>query len=370
MATGSIYSAGDKALFDAINQSTVTAADLRTLFLRHGVIISNKTKRRDLALHFARLMHDYSDFETLAKIFEPPHRRERLSSARFSNDIVMSDFESAAHEVVATLTSDGDAANVTIKNDGSIQLHVRYKRMNFSKSEFRQIETKEAIITIENELGATVIRGPQNEKVDRIVEDIVSKLQEDKEENIDIERIELTQFPSSKDRVHFFEYLINNVKGLTCTDVTDVFLFNPIKQGASIDDTDLLDEDQGDDSDSNLGVHIESASLKGGHVLESPEIKKLFEGKGDGKGEFYISKIIWRAKTGDFDSDLYEFEAQFTEPETCTRFSYLIRGFYEYVETDTYGKSRKQFDKDRDRELGRLLESAARSALSKLTENK
>jgi len=118
MAIGSIYSAGDKALFDAINQSSVTAADLRALFLRHGVIISKKTKRRELALHFARLMHDYSDFETLAKIFEPPHRRERLSSARFSNDVAMSDIESAAHQVVETLVSEGDSANVTVKSDG------------------------------------------------------------------------------------------------------------------------------------------------------------------------------------------------------------------------------------------------------------
>ncbi len=119
MSSGSIYSASDKALFDAINQSSVTASDLRELFLRHGIVIATGTPRRQLALHFARLSHDYDDFETLARIFESPKRRERMAPTRISGNVGLEDIEAAAHAVVSSLIENNDAATVTVHQNGS-----------------------------------------------------------------------------------------------------------------------------------------------------------------------------------------------------------------------------------------------------------
>jgi hypothetical protein len=362
MITGSIYSASDKALFDAINQSSVTAADLRELFLRHGIIISNGTPRRQLAMHFARLMHDFDDFETLARIFESPKRRERMSATRILGAATIHDVEAAAHAIVGALVEQNDAATTTVQPDGSIQIHIKYKQLHFNKSEFRQVETKAAVITIEQEGGSLVMRGPQNDKVDEVCEELINHLEIELKLDVETDRIDLRGISDSKARVEFFRLLIDGVKGYQRTDVTDVYLFNPEKKRSSA--VALADEDNLEisaDDDVDLGIHIKSANLKGGRVLDSPELRSFFN-----KG-FYISKIIWQCKEiGTFDSDIVEFEAQFSEPESCTSFSYLVRGYYEYQEAGDHSKGRKQFGKDVDREIGKLIEESARAAIQSL----
>lgn len=365
MTSGSIYSASDKALFDAINQSSVTASDLRELFLRHGMVIAASTPRRQLAMHFARLSHDYDDFDTLARIFESPKRRERMAPTRISGEVSLQDIEAAAHAVVSALIDNNDAASVILNQDGSVQIHVRYKQLHFNKSEFRQVETKEAVITIEQEGDILVLRGPQNEKVDEVSIGLVDYLEKVLKVDVETERIDLKAFPSSKDRIQFFRSLIDSIPKYQRSDVTDVYLFNPDQKRSSASIS--IDEESSDiigDDDTDLGIHIKSASMKGGNVLESPELRGFFT-----RG-FYLSKIVWQCReTGIFDSDILEFEAQFGEPEFCCEFSYLVRGYYEYQESGGHSKTRKQFGIEGDRDVGKLIESAARAAVRQLFEN-
>lgn len=359
MTIGSIYSATDKALFDAINQKSVTAQDLRELFLKHGIIISKSTPRQILAMHFARLMHDYQDFESLACLFDTVQRRERLASLRLASSASTDDIEAAAHEVVAKLKEASDLASVTVQPDGSLQLLVRYRKLHFNKSEFRQVEVKEAIVTLEREGDVIVVRGPQNEKVDEICNELIASIETKAAGKVDIERIDLKSFPDSATRTQFFRQLIEHVPGHKRHDVTDVFLFNPTKEIQSVNDDD--DDDETDsEPETALGIHISRANLKGGQVLESTEINDLLS-----KG-FYISKIVWKAREASFDADIVEFEAQFSEPETCTKFSYLVKGYYEYQEKGKFSENRKQFGSNQDREIGKLIESSARTVIKKI----
>lgn len=365
MASGSIYSASDKALFDAINQSSVTASDLRELFLRHGMVIATGTPRRQLAMHFARLSHDYDDFETLARIFESPKRRERMAPTRITGEANLQDIEAAAHAVAATLIDQNDAATVTVNPDGTVQINVRYKQLHFNKSEFRQVESKEAVITIEQEGGTLVLRGPQNEKVDEVSDGLVDYLANVLKVDVETERIDLKSVTSSKDRIQFFRALIDGIPGYQRSDVTDLYLFNPDKRctGTAVANEEDSSEIAGDE-EIDLGIHIKSASMKGGNVLESPQLRGFFT-----QG-FYVSKIVWQCREkGAFDSDIFEFEAQFGEPGFCTNFSYLVRGYYEYQENGEHSKSRKQLGTEGDRQVGKLIESAARAAVRQLLEN-
>lgn len=122
MKIGSIYSASDKALFDALNQGTVTSSDMRQLFLTHGIIISRATGRKELAAHFSRLVHDYDDFQALAKLFDSGQRRERLASFRVQSSAQLEDFETAAHAIVQQLKSGTDFASVSANDDGSLKI--------------------------------------------------------------------------------------------------------------------------------------------------------------------------------------------------------------------------------------------------------
>lgn len=359
MSNGSIYSASDKALFDAINQTAVTSSDLRSLFLKHGMIISKSTPRRELAKHFARLLHDYHDFEALSRMFDSRQRRERSSSRRVASNATIDNFEAAALEVVEKLRGQQDSATVNIQSDGTVQVNVRYKKFHWNKSEFRQIEIKEAVITIAHEDGAIVLRGPENEKVDAIMNDIVSTLESQIEGPLEVEQIGLEEF-ESENRNKFFKLLIDSVPGYSQIDVTDVYFYNPDK-GAVLDELgDDAEFQESDDDESVLGIHITSASLKGGRVLESPEMQDLLA-----KG-FYIWKIVWKVRESSFDSAITELEAQFSEQETCTSFSYLVKGYYEYQGKGVYSKHRKHYGSQDDRKIGKLIEISARSAIGLL----
>ena len=361
MSSGSIYSASDKALFDAINQSAVTAADLRALFLKHGMIISNATPRRQLALHFARLVHDFHDFEALARLFDSPQRRERLSSVRVTTGVSGDAMEAVVQQLITKLAVDSDLATVNRTSSGALELHVRYKKFHFNKSEFRQIENKDALISIEPEGGTYVIRGPHNEKVDQIRSELLMLVEEATGAEIQTEEISLESFRDSSTRTRFFQMLIDHIQGHPQYDVTDVYFFNPNEDARSTEQLlrGISEASSPEDDEPELGIHIDSATLKGGRVLESPEMRDLLA-----KG-FYISKIVWKARASGFDDDILEFEAQFAEPESCTEFSYMVRGYYEYLEKGEFSKHRKQFGTSDERQMGKLIEDAARTVLHK-----
>ena len=156
-------------------------------------------------------------------------------------------------------------------------------------------------------------------------------------------------------RTEFFERLIKSLDGLNFRDVTDVYIFHPKNLEDNLDDEDKEE----DDSDSvDLGVHITRASLKGEKVLQSEELRGLYE-----KG-FYIWKIIWQSDDGSHDSDIFEFEAQFKDAENFTGFSYLPRGYYKYKGNLEYNSSKTGFSSMEERELSVKIEKAAQKAVA------
>lgn len=352
MKSGTIYSASDKALFDALNQATVTRADLRQIFLSRGIIVSHQTPRKTLALHFSRLVHDYQDYQLLARLFGTGHRRERQASFRVVSKATIDNFEVATHELIDNIKKEGDAASAVFTEDGTLQISVRYKTVHFDKSEFKQVVTRNAVITVEKDGDALVLRGPQNDKVDTWCRIMLSDVEGQIDGPLDIDEISLESEPDPATRSRFFYELIDNLLGYRKHDVTDVYVFKPKLARPCAGDPDDDDPDTVD-----LGVHISRASLKGEGVLQSDELKGLVM-----KG-FYISKIVWQAKNSQIDSDLFEFEAQFSEPETCTRFSYLTHGYYKYLAPKEFAVGRTQLPTEDDREFSKLIEAAARKAL-------
>lgn len=360
MKMGSIYSASDKALFDAINNATVTASDLRLLFLKHGIVISSKTPRKVLAEHYSRLIHDYGDFQALAKLFDNGKRRERSASFMVNGGPPISEYEAAAHEVIDELKKNTDNAMLITQMDGSLKLQLRYKVYNFNKSEFKQVEIKTATITIEKNDAGVLVRGPQNEKVDEVCRQLINAISDKSQDELKIDEISLELYTIASQRTKFFISLIENLTGYPKHTVTDVYVYKP-KQGMTLSQDDESQDDS--DSEPDLGIHITKASLKGQGVLESKEFKSLLENP-----EFYISKIVWQARPSGIDSDIYEFEAQFSEPETCTRFSYLVRGVYKYLSLDEFSKTRQHLDSEDELELNKLIEASARRSLKLLNQ--
>lgn len=141
--------------------------------------------------------------------------------------------------------------------------------------------------------------------------------------------------------------------------MTDAYVYHP-KESPSADPD--FDSDDDDDEEVDFGVHISKASLKGEGVLQSEELHSLYT-----KG-FYIWRIIWRCKDPAVGSDQIELEAQFAEPESCTEFSYIAKGFYKYKNQGIYSKNRTPLSYSAEKDLLQKLESRARETIREISQ--
>lgn len=355
MKSGVIVSASDKSLFDALNQRTVTNNDLRELFLTRGIIGSKDTSRRALALHFSRIPHDYHDYSKLATIFGNPLHHEKLTSRRLQTKADLKVLESSAHELKADLESEGSLVRISTSKGSRLDIEVQYQKLNFNKSEFRQVITKTVRITLEKNGDEIVAYLPHNDEAYEWMEKIQNNAQLKTDEIIESREIKLPLTLDAKAKSKFFIELVQHISGHPLHDVTDIYISKPTPDERKIESDGSVDS-----NDVSNGIHISKASLKGQGVLQSEEMN-LLEKKG-----FYISKIVWTSKSTGVENDLFEFEAQFAKPETCSSFTFLPRGFYKKLGDAGHSLSRTGVSTEEEHRLGRLIEKSAQRAFSNL----
>lgn len=254
MKIGSIYSASDKSLFDALTQSAVTNPELRSLFFQYGIVISKSTSRRQLAKYFSRLLLDYDAFQTLARLFDTGHRKERVSCMRVKSSATLDLYEAAAHRLVAAINAEGNSAKVVQKDGEPLRIEVTYKKFRFDRNEFRQIVTKRAEVLFEKKDDQVLISGPQNEDVDNWLKDLIADVQENVEEPLEIDEVDLEQRTAPATRTKFFTTLIKSIEGFSFVDVSDVYLHQPKDEaGEAITDETDLEQGAADESGGEPG---------------------------------------------------------------------------------------------------------------------
>jgi len=365
MTYGNLYSINDKAIYDALHQSKLTKSDLKDLFLARGIVISADASREDLARYFSRLLHDYYDYQALAKRLGATSRRDKSTVSYVDmGQLTIDDIEDAANDINELLKEYDAVAQVNRVKD-KVEIVVNYRVTNFNKNEFSQVVNREGVINLEIEDGKLLIRSPLTDTVENVKKVLIKKASEDNNVQLSVENINMTGIGNPDKRTEFFKFLVYNLEGLKHHDVTDVFIYNPKNKSESADDeVDDFEESESEANsvdDSALGVHITRASLKGERVLNSGEIKGLYS-----KG-FYIWKIVWQSVEDSYDSDIYEFEAQFNNAEDFTDFSYLARGYYKYKKAGEYNSSKIGFSSMMERKLGAKIEKAAQEAIQHIS---
>lgn len=345
---GAIYSATDKAIFDALQQYKVTRDDLKDLFFTRGIIISNKTDKEDLASNFSKYIHGYEDYKFLSTILGVVTHKERMHSFDIiTKEITLDEIEVFLKEIETKLIdSSGDIIDVSMVGKALV-MKVEYTEPDFTKSEFRQVIDKDAEITVEKIKNGFSISGPHNKKMETITDLLTNKIQT-QDSKSEIKEIELEGVANKLLVSNFFEELTKTMKGYDLVNVTDVYVYNPKK-------------------DTGTGSHIKKVSLSGTSVTMSKELAALYA-----QG-FYVWKITWIVKdTRNSESDLYEFEALFSDPEECTDFAYLVKGYYPIKEDDeggtsTHYKNRINFgNKNLEAKYSKLIIETAKTALAKV----
>ncbi|CND69596.1 hypothetical protein [Yersinia pseudotuberculosis] len=357
-----IYSVTDKVLCDALNQSQITQNEMRDLFLSRGIIISKQTSRKTLSKNFSKFTHDYYDHQKIAEILGSEPRRERSTSKLISNMPDKATILRSAENLKKELTENKDLCHVVSDKTGTIKIHITYMSTNFSKSDFKQIVKKQAVIEIEPIDSDYVIRRPDNDQTEDYEQQLLSIIEELSKEKavedgksisdaeLDIHEISLENIDSSECRIEFFTKLINGLEGYDLDDVTDVYVYHPKPEE--------IEEENGE---ADIGVHVSKASLKGEGVLKSEEINSLYE-----RG-FYICRVKWRVKEKGADPNIFEFEAQFNNPQSFNNFSYIAKGMKKYKGHGEYNKTSTPLRDDQELFFSRLIEKKARSIIMDLT---
>lgn len=362
-----LYSVTDKAIFDALNQNKISNEDMRNLFFKRGILISTKTQRKSLAIDFSKYYHGYKDFQHLSDVLGSIGRREKSTNNYIKTDLDKNDFEACIRNTLSELNKEGDTTKIIETPNGGFDILVKYVKLDYKLSEFRQSSTREANIQIELlENNEYLVRCPPNSKSDEFMTILEKKIKEESDNNdFSNDTITLESVKLSSERTRFFMELIHNMEHHEFVDVSDVFISHPVS--LEVERASLSDDNEKEDEESStpdLGYHISKASLKGRGVLESDELKDLLD------KDFYISKVIWTIKNKNYiDSDMIEIEAQFSDSDNCRIFSYLIRGYYPYVSIGEYNKNRKAFDTVRERELSKLLEKTAKEISDRIVKD-
>ncbi|MBL0867662.1 hypothetical protein G5647_14635 [Pectobacterium carotovorum] len=354
-----LYSVTDKALFDALIQSKVTHENMKDLFFKRGIIISKHTSKKSLASDFSRYFHGFGDYDKLSNILGSVGRREKSTTNIINGGVTRPEVESALKETVSVLKKEGDIVTFSYVENEGIEVTIKYIKLDYKLSEFRQSSTREAKILIEPTTdGLFQLRFPPNNKSQSFVKEFTKSLKAINEvKDISIDEITLESVKDPVQRTNFFKRLIDNIDTYERMDVTDVYVshqdIEAAKKNSAHDDSE--DEDSEDEIEVETGYHISKASLKGRGVLDSPELNNFLS------KEFYITRIIWTAKVKGFpDSDMAEFEAQFVDSEKCTLFSYLVRGYYKYKSQTEFRETRTSFGKENEKLISTYIERAAR----------
>ncbi|MCW2293179.1 hypothetical protein M2262_003229 [Pseudomonas sp. BIGb0408] len=396
MRMGSLFYASDKAIYDALTQRSLTAAEMRKVFLSRGIIISNESDRKFLARRFSALFHDYHDYRNISLLVGGREGREKTTSVVVTSNVSKETITDALASVKEWLNDDQhELAEVSVVGD-QIKFSVKYQKLDLTQAEFRQVVEKTAEVTIEKQGSGWKITGPMNEKFKQITEQLYSQIEIATDEEVATRAISLAGVADPAIRTGFLRNLIRNLRDMVVEDVIDVSTFNPSDRDD--DDLDLSDEaleieesievetpseitrataslqasesSQPHDPGAQLSegqapapvlkshkvIRIEKASLKGKGVLES---KQLLELEGHG---FYLWKIRWTAREKLVGSEIVEFEAQFGNQASYSDFSYIVKGVYNY-HNGSYAKNRVRASPVVEEKFKAKLEQAAQKTL-------
>ncbi|PCI49006.1 MAG: hypothetical protein COB43_05580 [Oceanospirillales bacterium] len=346
-----LYSVTDKALFDALNTSKINNTELKDLFLSRGVIISTETKRADLALEFSKYNHDYYDHQRIASAMGVVQRKEKTTTSDYATEVDKESLEATLNDLKKKITDEKDLCIWYEDSHGNFIVDINYETPDYTKSDFKQIVKKDALIIIESTDSGYTVRYPDNPKVkeyERVIRESLELIAEEAGQEFDSTRINLASIEDPNARTKFFTKLLYRMSGFKPIDVTDVYVFHP----RATDDEKVKSGES--------GIHISRVSLKGEGVLKSDELQELYN-----RG-FYISKIRWKFEEDLTGSDIYVMEAMFGEPESFEEFSYITRGKFKYKSKGEYNKNPSKLDKEEELKISRLIEDTARMIVDEI----
>lgn len=195
-----------------------------------------------------------------------------------------------------------------------------------------------------------VVRSTKNDQVDQFKEVLLKHMESAAPTGFRKRSVELSGFPDTKTRSKFFYDLVTGLPGFSLRDVTAVFVYKPKP------DIEFLDVGADADED-GVGAHVERVHLRGSGVSRSELLRDLLAAD-----DYYITRIGWRSREILGKGYEFDLEALFTDPITCTGFSYLVGGV-RHVELGRVSQQRRSPDRAEIDSVSKTIESRARELI-------
>lgn len=313
----SVYYVTDKNIFDALNEHKVTSEVISDLLASRNTISSPKESRVGLAKYFSRLTHDYFDNQKIASVLGVVPRRERMTSLFVSGVVSLDSIRASINKVAESYREIGDVFNVS-SVEGGYRAFLQYSRVDYRRSEFNQVQVRDAEIEIVLTQGGVEIRSHQSEYVDRARDACVEQLAKSNE-GLERRDVSLIAFTDAAIRSRFFHDIFSDLPGFSFREVTDTYQYKP----RSIEQ-----------ADSENDPVVERIALKGSGVSVSKWYAEL------GTDGYYVVRVVWTAKEVMNEGNLFVIEALFADPETSSDFSFLLQGVHDRLESSHQPKRR------------------------------
>ena len=355
----SLYFASDKDLFDLMTSARqrLSTETLLELIRDRGIFLSGEDPRDHVVDYISLLPHDYHDLHLLLAQTESMSRKEKMTSSTIDYAVSVEDLRKVVSEIERERGERcAEVYSPSVASPARFELEVGYTEVDYSKTRLRQKRGREAKIEFELRTNGVTIRRPANAKSSELVDALLTKLRQIKDENLVARKIDLSSLTSAEARTKFFTEMIRQIPEHRLADVTKVDVDRRLPSGSDLPDDDEL-HDHSDESGKMLVV-VRRALLQGAGLLESPEYQSLRD-----KG-FYICNIVWLSQHSSPLGHQIEFTASLGDPEAGTDFSYAVRGLFRRKPNGELNKTKRLVNDQEQRELLRLLESAAWEALA------
>lgn len=311
----SLYYASDKNIFDALCRSKVNSETIQQMFLARNILVSKKTDREDLAAYFSRLPHDLTDHQSIAAKLGVITRRERLTSIDLTLPITNEELTNAIKVLKTELEQDGDVVHKSQDVFGRTLLTVKYSSLDYRKSEFSQVQSRDGELLLIPIAGGYKIRNTCNEYINAIRDGFISGLEKQAKNTAVRDEISLFSVTDVTKRSEFFHSLMFKMPGYDVKDVHEVYVYKKRP------DSDAEDE--------AAEVHVERVLLRGNGVSRSKQLQDLIKRDSSTEEEpYYMVRVAWIVAEKLGTGQQYEIEARFEDPKDCNGFSFMLRGIW------------------------------------------
>lgn len=346
----------DRNIYDGLKTTRkATSSVLLALARQRGIILYDGIPNDDLIRYLSRLTHSWNDLRVMLELVNTANRAERWATSTLPFNKPVGQLERVLRSLQEKQASARDEvwqiSSTSRGKDKSVIVTIRYTMPDFSKSAMIQLTEHICRIEFTPDGGTILVRHPKQDRAEQLVAAVLGALNDEKDTDLDLTKIELSDVTSNRLRSMFFTRLAEGLPGFRLSEIPSV-------RGNHGDPTSAPTR-----LERRATAAIQSAvrrvSLHGTSITGTSEYRQFF-GKAGAEANFYITAITWIADELETSGLRVEFEASFTNQAACSGFVYRVRKVWYRTEDGALRRTGVAPQLPDQRRLMKLIETQAR----------